>query len=129
VTVSQPDLFGDLIRDVIPPASSLLNRATAPARHSDPETSHKAAAMPFRRNSQRHRLLNCYSLDSDGLTDEEAAEAAEIYRGCPWKRCSELREMGMIEPTGEKRWSTMGAEQRVCKITAKGLATLEALRG
>jgi hypothetical protein len=120
VTVSQPDLFDP------------LNRATAPARHSDPETSHKAAAMPFRRNSQRHRLLTEYSVAAgfeDALTDEEAAEAAEIYRGCPWKRCSELREMGMIEPTGEKRWSTMGAEQRVCKITAKGLATLEALRG
>ena len=104
-----------------------LDRDTAPARHSDPETSHAAAKMPFRRNSQRHVLLAAYWGARSGLTDEEAAVAAEIYKGCPWKRCSELREMGMIAPTGRTRASSMGAEQRVCAITAKGLETLSAM--
>ena len=124
MTTTQPDLFAE------------LNRDTAPARHSDPETSHKAAAMPFRRDSQRHRLLAEYASAQDfddGLTDEEAAEAAGVFRGCPWKRCSELREMGMIAPlrlpdgSVGTRVSTMGAEQRVCKITEKGRKALEVL--
>jgi hypothetical protein len=115
--LTTPSLFDEFARD------------TAPARHTDPETSHMAAKMPFRRNSQRHQLLTEYEKlpPSLGLTDEEAAEEAGIFRGCPWKRCSELREMGLILPTGEHRVSTMGAEQRVCRITEKGLAILKAM--
>lgn len=115
-----------------------LERDTAPARSSDPETSHAAAKLPFRRLSQRHVLLTEYARAAEtqrtgvygGLTDEEAAEAAGILRGCPWKRCSELREMGMIVPWGQTtRKSSMGAEQRVCVITAEGKRTLFLLGG
>lgn len=114
-----------------------LARDTAPARHSDPKTSHKAAASPFRRNTQRHLLLIEYQLAASpdrvsleqpiGLTDEEAASLAGILRGCPWKRCSELREMHLIRPTGETRQSSMGVAQNVCVITAKGTAVLDQL--
>jgi hypothetical protein len=97
------------------------------ARATDPVTSHVAAKMPFKRDSQRHLLLRCYEY-ARGLTDAEAAEAAGINRGCPWKRCSELREMGLIQPiTGVTRMSPNGAMQRVCAITAQGLAVLDKL--
>lgn len=110
-----------------------LERDTAPARHMDPPTSHAAAKSPFRRNSQRHILLTCYGLAWDrrdethhsGMTDEEAANVAGIHRGCPWKRCSELREMLLIVPTGETRESSLGADQQVCRITQKGQAILD----
>lgn len=114
--LEQPGLFDPLDRD------------TAPARSSDPHTSHAAAKMPFRRLSQRHILLVIYERHAaDGLTDEEAAIEAGIWRGCPWKRCSELREQGMIFPLGITRTSTMGAEQQVCRITTLGRATLDLL--
>lgn len=110
-----------------------LSRDTAPARHGDPATSQAAAKLPFRRNSQRHLLLTCYGLAWENrdethfgdLTDEEAATVAGISRGCPWKRCSELREMLMIAPTGHTRTSSLGADQQVCRITEKGRATLD----
>lgn len=101
-----------------------LNRDSIPARNSDPATSHAAAAMaPFRRNTQRHKLLAAYGAEREGLTDEEAGIAAEIAQGA-WKRCAELREMLMIVPIGKTRTGSMGAEQRVCMVTTRGLATL-----
>jgi hypothetical protein len=100
------------------------------ARSTDPDTSHQAAKLPFRRNSQRHELLASYLLASwhgQGLTDEEAAISAGIDKGCPWKRCSELRDMGFIVPTGETRVSTGGANQRVCVITTQGREAMNRL--
>jgi hypothetical protein len=85
-----------------------LERDTAPARRTDPQTSQDAAVMPFRRTSQRYRLLEAYMAHPDGLTDEQAAVHAGILTGCPWKRSSELRE-------------TMGASQQVCKVNSAGL--------
>jgi hypothetical protein len=117
-----------------------LQRSTAPARHTDPETSKEAAKLPFKRESQRHRLLIEYR-DADmhgtpeGLTDEEAAKHAGINKGCPWKRCSELRQDLLIAPihgTGGSipcRISENGGPQQVCAITGKGRAVLEQLRG
>jgi len=93
------------------------------ARSTDPITSHMAAKAPFRRDSQRHTLLKMYGQYVD-LTDEEAGDKAEAFMRCPWKRCSELREMNLIEPTGEMRESSVGALQRVCKITQYGREVL-----
>lgn len=90
------------------------------ARDSDPETSHKAAVQ-FKRDSIRHKLLRQYNYNpafADGLTDEEAAAVAYVGPG-GWKRCSDLRNAGMIEPVGTRTAST-GAEVMVCKITFAG---------
>jgi hypothetical protein len=90
----------------------------AGARSTDPATSHAAAAKPYRRGSLRHRLLIAYG-EAEGLTDEEAADEIKVYSGA-WKRCSELRNLGMIRPTGATRTSSAGAEQQVCRITFSG---------
>lgn len=97
------------------------------ARRDDPSTSHQAAKMPFRRESQRHLLLKQY--DGWNLIDEEAAVKAGIVKGCPWKRCSELREMGFIEPTGEEKLSSSKAAQRICRITEAGQIALSTVGG
>ncbi len=99
------------------------------ARKVDPVTSHMAGANVQRRvNGQKWRLLLAYAGAEDGLTDEQAAMVAGLadVRGCCWwKRCSELRELGMIRPTGMKRMSTLGELRQVCGITDDGRRTTD----
>jgi hypothetical protein len=65
-----------------------------------------------------------------GFTDEEVGIFTALAlkpRCCYWKRCSELRAMGFIAPTGDFAKSTAGELQRICKITPKGDAYLRSL--
>lgn len=90
-------------------------------RASDPVTSQQGAAhIRPKIGSQMHRLLIQYSAHRiAGLTDEQACTAAGVTTG-GWKRCSDLRRLGLIEATGETRTASSGVEQRVCRITADG---------
>jgi hypothetical protein len=64
----------------------------------------------------------------DGYTDEEAAGVAHVSHVGYWKRCSELRNLGLIEDTGRTRPGVAGTPQMVCRITDRGLAVLRGLR-
>jgi hypothetical protein len=106
---------------------SLFDDATpAGYRETDPHTSKQAAITPFRRGSQRHVLLMCYVEERafllGGLTDAEACDLTGIVGG--WKRLSELRALGLIEPTGITRTSPMHGEQRVCRVAFEGRRAL-----
>lgn len=95
---------------------------SAVARDSDPITSHHGADhIAPKRGTLRALLLDVYRAYPDGLTDEEACERAGIPDG--WKRCSELRNLGLIAPMGT-RLSSAGVKVRVCAITefARGAA-------
>ena len=99
------------------------------ARPHGPLTSAMAGAnVQMRVGSQRWQLLAKYAEHRLlGLTDEQAGMftgLADKPGCCYWKRCSELRDMKMIKPTGEKRMSRAGEFQRVCVITAEGLSLL-----
>lgn len=109
-----------------------------PSRATDPDTSHAAAKeIKVKAGSQRAKLLSAFwwadSRDrySGSLTDEQAMD---LNRGgvSPTseyaKRCSELREGGFIEPTGETRAGSAGPQRIVSRITAKGRAWIEANR-
>ena len=102
-------------------------------RDHDPVTSVMAAAnVTCRARSQKWLLLVCYTQAGEqGLTDEEAGIRSGLKdRGANyWRRCSDLRAMGLIQPTGEKRISTMGELRMVCRITAAGRAVLEGAQG
>jgi len=91
------------------------------ARRSDPATSRDAAeALEVARRVYR-QLLDAFGSAGDaGLTDEEAiARAGLDSSGGWWKRCSELRGLGLIEPTGEVRRSpTTGRGRMVCRVTS-----------
>ena len=87
-------------------------------RPSDPETSR---FKPVGRASQCHELLKAYG-NAGELTDEQAARIAGIRHG--WKRCSDLRHRGLIEPTGETVVGESGAPQMVCSITFRGKVEL-----
>jgi hypothetical protein len=97
-------------------------------RNTDPETSRQATVnLTVRAGSQRHRLLHAYATAVWGLTDEEAGNATgltDMPRCCYWKRCSELRQAGYIQPAGRTRASTAGEQQQVCEITEAGRRAL-----
>ena len=91
-------------------------------RSADPITSVLGAGeVKPRRRSQAMLLLAEYL--HGGMTDEEAGMASGLAlkpKCCYWKRCSELRAMGLIIPTGETRLSTAGSAMQVCEITEEG---------
>jgi hypothetical protein len=100
------------------------------ARTSDPATSKAGARdVALRAGSQKARLLIAYQLAGvHGLTDEQAGERASMTSVGYWKRCSELRAAGYIEPTGEDRVGSSGSAQAVHRLTARGArAIAEAL--
>jgi hypothetical protein len=97
-------------------------------RASDPRTSADAAkSASIRSGSQRAIILAAYASQHFGLTDEEAGDISglsENRKCCYWKRCSELRQMGLITPTGQQRKSSADENQMVCAITNNGRRAL-----
>lgn len=102
-----------------------------PSRTTDPATSHAAAKeIRVKANSQRALLLAVFASHVP-LTDEEAMfESLGTVRATSEyaKRCSELREGGFIEPTGETRAGSAGPQRIVSRITDKGRAWIESNR-
>lgn len=98
-------------------------------RTTDPVTSRQGAAhIRLKVGSQLAQLLEVYAHPSaaDGLTDDEAGNLTQIVGY--WKRCSDLRTRGFIEPTGATRNGRAGTPQRVCKISDHGLNEYGKLR-
>ena len=127
----KPDQTPDLFSFVAPIPS-------APARASDPETSHAAAARVrvkdvgrFSSKSRQAKLL--VEFDQKSLTDFEAARRVmptdihARFEGCR-RRCSDLRAAGFLEDSGEKR-SNPGSpdEAIVWRITQAGRDALTRL--
>jgi hypothetical protein len=120
MTGDQLDIF-DALGEVIP------------SRSTDPGTSHAAAReIRVKAGSQRAHLLWRFFLVDDeyGSTDEQAMFYAEAVSPTSEyaKRCSELREGGFIEPTGETRAGSAGPQRIVSRITAKGRQWIESNR-
>ena len=74
--------------------------------------------------SHRAILLAIYADATLGLTDEEAGMRAALagheIRGY-WKRCSDLRTMGLIHDLGIRRTLSTGSQGIVCAVTQSGL--------
>lgn len=131
MTGDQLDIFGALAEAVDNELARLSGGPAdvIPSRTTDPETSHAAAAeIKVKARTQRAYLLQAFAEERmDGLTDEQAmfgaygVSMASEYA----KRCSELREGGFIEPTGETRAGSAGPQRIVSRITAKGHAWIE----
>ena len=83
------------------------------ARTSDPKTS-KLAAGALDPRSQLYRLSVAFRDAPHGLTASEA----EALTGASWKRVSDLKKLGLIDPTGKTRPNPeTGREQEVLKWT------------
>ena len=91
-------------------------------RATDPETSRQI--NPMRVGSHRAILLEQYFYATLGLTDEEAGARAALagheIRGY-WKRCSDLRTIGLIQDLGIRRTLTTGSQGIVSGITQQGM--------
>jgi hypothetical protein len=99
-------------------------------RNSDPITSKKAAKGASKRSPSQQLIILKAFASGRGFTDEEVGTFTGLAfkpRCCYWKRCSELRAMGYIIPTGDFAKSTAGELQRICKITPKGDAYYRSL--
>jgi len=97
--------------EYVPEIGSLFDPATR-SRRSDPETS-KAAARSLRTRPILEKLAEAYrSAGSFGLTDEEAGNRTGIEGA--WKRCSDLRRLGVIIETQWTRRGSSGRAARVC---------------
>lgn len=102
------------------------------ARITDPETSHevlKNKNITIKWGTHRYSLLMEYAENPDGLIDEKACELAGIADlASPWRRCTDLRQGGYIQHTGQKEKSSRGCNQMVCKITEKGLHMIRSMQ-
>lgn len=125
------DSYGTWHRAVNEDQLSLLSDSVGPqtvptppralARVSDPETSHAAArAVSYRTGTQKARLLAAYLDAPEGLTDDEAGMRAGLPQA--WKRCSDLRSDGVIEPTGVKD-GPHGTPVMVCRAVVQEAAS------
>ena len=109
-------------------------RGHGDARSSDPQTSTDAAAsVSFRKGSQLFKLLaEFHEAGVRGPTDDQAAMNCGLTRKprcCWWKRCSELRSMGLIESiAGVTRPTSVGEQAMVCRVTKAGEYRYEQLR-
>ena len=96
-------------------------------RATDPDTSRQV--RPMRVGSHRALLLQQYFYATLGLTDEEAGARAALaghdIKGY-WKRCSDLRTLGLIQDLGHSRRLSTGSQGIVCAITQAGI---EMVRG
>lgn len=111
--------------------------ASAPARSTDPETSHLAAKRDqdvgrFSSKSRQAKLLYAFStVEHGGLTDQQAAArivgpsaAISAFEGCR-RRCSDLRAARYIYDTGKRR-KNMGSDEEsiVWALSDAGRAAL-----
>lgn len=100
---------------------------TAHARHDDPQTSHQAAvaARTPRARSIMTTLLRVFASRAQGLTADEVTIIASMELGSGvWKRCSDLKRQGWVEPNGLTRRGASGRAQDVLVITDAGRAVL-----
>jgi hypothetical protein len=97
-------------------------------RNPDRATSVEGAHnVQLRSGTQKVKLLAAYAIYYE-LTDDEAARYADLLGATYWRRCGELRDLGLIEDTGKTRVGLAGVSRMVCVITNKGHETLEQIR-
>ena len=96
-------------------------------RAADPDTSAAGArAVKYRRGSQAMKLLATYEYAD--LTDEQAGVLSGLASDARcgfWKRCSDLRRLGLISDSGERRNTLSGTSAMVCFITPAGIEALK----
>lgn len=104
------DLFGD---DEFPEPT---------ARATDPITSHQAADDAKRNvKATRKQVLLAHASHPSGLTDYELADIVGLQQNSAGKRRGDLRDVGYVEQTGDRRPAPSGSSCIVWRITRDGL--------
>ena len=107
---TEPPLDGQLtVYDAIPHA-----------RTSDPATSHESAA----RLADKHTMMRTLLLVFAGHTALSAERAAHLAGYGPedgaWKRVSDLKRLGWVDPTGDTTLSSQGRRVALLAVSEKG---------
>ena len=105
-----------------PDAPDLFSIAGPGARRTDPETSHQAAdRYPKLRGSDRREALFAHAINwRSGLTDFELGDLIGRQQTSAGKRRGELRDMGLIASSEDRRPAPSGSPTIVWKITEEG---------
>jgi hypothetical protein len=83
---------------------------TPGARHTDPGTSHAAAAEhAAQRETDRARALDALRMALDGLTDFELGALLGRQQTSAGKRRGELRDAGLVRDSGRRRPAPSGS--------------------
>lgn len=91
------------------------------ARADDPDTSWLAAMSRLDgKTTDRRLVLLVHDANPDGITDFELALITKRQQTSVGKRRGELRDVGLIEATEERRDSPSGSSAIVWRITALG---------
>lgn len=78
--------------------------------------------IKIRKGTQTAKLLKAYYDAAMPLIDEEAAMNARVpIRSCWWKRCSELRQAGLIKVEPGTKKSSLGKDCGLSVITFDGI--------
>lgn len=98
--------------------AALADSATR-GRLYDPSTSSAAANVAkVRTGSQKFMLAEVYFQYPEGLTADEAVRIVGLEgKGSPWHRVSDLKEAGVLKPTGRERATSNGAMAEVLTMT------------
>jgi hypothetical protein len=103
-------------------ALRVVSNQLGPWHTVDPDTSRLAAIDNYARSgSQRRRVL--YELDEaelKGRTDYELHAALDILRTAAGTRRDELRKLGLVEKTDDRRPTDTGCTAVVWRITPAG---------
>jgi hypothetical protein len=110
-------------------ADPQLSLADVPPRklaHTrDPDTSHEAARLgSAKKASGRSACLRAHATNPAGLTDDEVAGLTAIELHEARRRCTDLRNAGLIEFLDSSRPSGSGRRATVSAITADGWEAL-----
>lgn len=126
--ITQSELLGVTKVPIVPDYTTYISKPdttpldqieTAPARNTDPATSHLSAIRNF--TTGRGKLLKAFGDSRFPMPAERATRMAGINgTASPWKRVSELKKAGIIEPTGRQATSTRGAKVTEYQLTEFG---------
>lgn len=111
----------------------LSEQATvAPARKTDPATSHRAAPEEIKAGSAREKILraayNNWAVGGPAQSARELALAADLgHQRAPWKRVSELAKAGFLEAVWTKFDPDSKREVTVYETTVKGRAAVRGI--
>lgn len=107
----------------------LSEKATvAPARKTDPATSHRAAPEEIKAGSAREKILLHANGVRYALTARELAVRAGLgHQRAPWKRVSELAKAGFLKPVGVVSDPDSGHQATTYEITEKGRAAVRGI--
>lgn len=94
-------------------ASARLSEPLPSVRRTDPDTSHAAAVHRPGRVTQRGRLLDEIQGRANGATNDELEQATGIRLNSLTRRVTDLKELGFIRDSGQRRQASSGSAQIV----------------